>query len=152
MEYTLKLSSIPNEWYCGDLPGTLQYGKDAALLTAMTIPIGDPHAVFTHVDPTDAIKARLLPKTKTAGSLMNWTLLMAMERTQDGVIWLKGVLQNNTTGAIALMTASPGSEHFTRLGHRAIRSNAMGWYVGHYRMSAPLSFWKELKTRLDVTQ
>ena len=133
MEYTLKLSSIPHEWYCGDLPGTLQYKKDAVLLTAMTIPIGDPYAVFTHVEPSEEVKARLLPKTKTAGSLSNWTLLMAMERTHHGVVWLKGVLQNKTTGAIALMTASPGKEHFTCLGHRAIRSNAEGWYVGHMR-------------------
>jgi hypothetical protein len=148
--YTLKLSSIHEEYYCGDLPGTLQYKKDAALLANMDIPQEDSTCPFTHIECTDGIKARLLPNTKTAGPHSNWILLMAMERTIDSdITCIKGVLQNKTTGNIALLTCKNNKESFTRRNHRAIPSNAPGWFVGHYRMAAPLYFWSELKRILQ---
>lgn len=153
MSYTLKKNTIPNEFYCGDLPGSLQYKKNAMLLSTLSLPsvTAETKPCFIPIAVTDSIKARLLPATKTAGSLNNWNLIIAMERVTSTATYIKGALQNKQTGSIALMTSCSTKEDIQNHGHRAIQSQAKDWYVGFYRMSAPIEYWSALKKVLQET-
>jgi hypothetical protein len=152
MSYTLKPNSITNEYYCGDLPGSLQYKKNAMLLSTLSLPANAyAKPCFIPIAITDSIKARLLPATKTAGAFNNWVLLMAMERVTSTATYIKGALQNKKTGSIALMTTCSKKEDIQNHGHRAIQSQAKDWYVGFYRMSAPIEYWSALKKVLEET-
>ena len=62
----------------------------------------------------------------------------------DGEIWLKAALQDRLTGNIALLTSTNKKENLKR----PLKTLEPAWYVGHYRMSAPVVFWKELLNRL----
>ena len=155
MSYTLKPNSITNEYYCGDLPGSLQYKKNAMLLSTIDLPRSPTNAYakpcFFPIAITESIKARLLPATKTAGSLNDWVLLIAMERVTSTATYIKGALQNKQTGSIALMTSCSKKEDIQNHGHRAIQSQAKDWFVGFYRMSAPIEYWSALKKVLQET-
>jgi hypothetical protein len=69
------------------------------------------------------------------------------EREKD-VIMLKGALQNRNTNKIALITTANSKQFHLDNNHRCIKSLDDEWFVGHYRMVAPLLFWNELKNRL----
>lgn len=146
MAYELRANSVEGEYYCGDLPGNLQYSKDAAALLAMNtrdlVPT-DRDAQWSPENCTAANRDRLMPHTKKPAE---WRLIMVMKKTlDDGSVALKGALQNKTTGAIALMTTFNRREAILERGHRAIESGAEGWFVGHYRMGAPPIFWRALQ-------
>ena len=63
-------------------------------------------------------------------------------------IWLKADLQNRDTGKIALLTSTNKKENIMKSGSKIVKTIDGEWYVDHYRMSAPLIFWKELKNRI----
>lgn len=142
MSYTLKPNSIPDEYYCGDLPGILQYNKDPAQLASIVIPETPVQGDWQQMPCADDLRAALLPHTKSPS---DWKLLMVIQRTaSDNSIWMKGALLNTLTGGIALMTSCNSSNAITSRGNRPIKSNDQSWYIGHYRMGAPLYFWSEL--------
>ena len=148
-DYVLKPNSIAGEYYCGDLPGRIQYKKNAGALMAMNLTglaAAPTDAQWKHEPCTAENLHRLLPHTQNPA---DWTLRMVMKRiNDDDTVWLKGALVNNTTGDVALLTAASSSEAITSHDNRAIKSNADGWYVGHYRMGAPLIFWRTLQNVL----
>lgn len=74
--------------------------------------------------------------------------MMREYREEDHEIWLKGALLNQSTGKIALLTSTNHPENIRKKGSRTVKTLDGKWYVGHYRMSAPIYFWKELKNRL----
>ena len=143
---TLKSNSIPNEYYLGDLPGTLQYKKTINELINITIPevvrCGEDEPNWMHEPCTIENRDLLLPHTKNPEE---WILIMAISRcdTENDCIWTKGALMNKETKEIALMTASNVESSITKE-NRAIRSFADGWFIGHYRMGAPIQFWIDL--------
>ncbi len=143
-KYILKPNSIPGEYYCGDLPGNLQYNKRIAALAALEIPAGAPTLddEWTHIPCIREYRAALLPHTKNPD---DWRLIMAMKKTSllHGT-WIKGALLHVATGAVALMTTCNSAEAIQSNGNRAIGSHEEGWFVGHYRMGAPLCFWRDL--------
>lgn len=147
--YVLKPNSIAGEYYCGDLPGRIQYKKDAGALKGMDLSGLAPAAAdaqWKHEACTAENLHRLLPHTQSPA---DWTLRMVMKRiNEDDSVWLKGALVNNETGEIALLTAASSSEAITSRENRAIKANADGWFVGHYRMGAPLIFWRTLQNVL----
>ena len=71
---------------------------------------------------------------------------MKSER-ENGVTWLKAALQNRNTGKIALLTSTNSKEIL----NRPIRTLDSEWFVGHYRMSAPIVFWQELVNRITYS-
>jgi hypothetical protein len=150
----LRVSSTPHSYYHGDFQGTLQYHKSKAELIAINEFNDTETNGFVLEEHTLENKRRVLPHTKNPD---DYKIILAMKRTtpdpmEAGAIieWLKLALEHKETGEIALLTASNNERNITSQGNRAIKSNEPGWFVGFYRMSAPMCFWKELKNRLTV--
>lgn len=138
----LKPNSIANEYYLGNLPGTLQYSKKPEeLANIANIGIIDSNTSFTKVDPTKEHLARLIPNTKT-GRAGDWELLAVFEKVVGEEIWIKGAMRNKKNGCIALMTTTNRETNILRRNNRAIKSIGGEWFVGHYRMLAPMNFWR----------
>jgi hypothetical protein len=144
MAYQLKPNSIPNEYYLGDLPGTLQYSKSKAELTSISnIDQVDDRRGYVQLPVSNKLLQCLVPNTAT-GRKGDWELLLAMQSTnaETGETWLKGALLNKKTGLIALMSSTNAEANITGRGNRAMRSCAEGWFIGRYRMGAPMCFWQ----------
>jgi hypothetical protein len=71
-----------------------------------------------------------------------------MKREDGHEIWLKAALMDMDTGKVALLTSTNAKENLERRNNRTIRTVDGTWFVGHYRMIAPMVFWRELKNRL----
>jgi hypothetical protein len=132
------------EYYLGDLPGRLQYKKTVHELT--TIPnIGtlDSDCGFVQIPVSPTLSKRFVPNTKT-GRAGDWELLVVFksERDEGKEIWMKGALRNKKDGRIALMTCTDKEATILKYKNRAIPSMERGWFVGHYRMGAPMVFWR----------
>lgn len=142
----LKLSSIPNEYYFGDLPGNIQYNKTKAdLIALVTDGIDEETRGFQFCSHSIENLYRVIPYTQRK---KNWKILLMMNRDDGDEIWLKAALQDTDTGKIALLTSTNSKENLLRRNNRAVKTVDGTWFVGHYRMSAPIIFWRELKNRL----
>ncbi len=142
----LRLSSIPNEYYCGDLPGNLQYKKERnELINLVTEGIDEETRGFQLCEHSLENLRRIMPQSQAK---RKWKVLLMMKREDGDEIWLKAALLNTETGKIALLTSTNARENLERRNNRAIRTVDGTWFVGHYRMSAPIVFWRELKNRL----
>ena len=137
----IKPSSIPNQYYFGDKPGTLQYKKKPDDLLAIEIPENTKVCEYYLCEHSLENLRRITPLTKKN---INFKIILIMSFNKDSGIWLKAALQDRTTGNIALLTATNKKENLKR----PIKTLDRDWYVGHYRMSAPVVFWKELQNRL----
>lgn len=137
----IKPSSIPNEYYFGDKPGTLQYKKKSDDLLSIELPENTEVRGFYLCEHSLENLRRITP---LAQKKTDFKILLMMSSEKDGEIWLKAALQDRTTGNIALLTATNKKEILKR----PIKTLDGTWYVGHYRMSAPVVFWKELQNRL----
>lgn len=141
----LKKSSVLNEYYLGDLPGTIQYKKDPEEIINCIIPDESNEHVLTFCEHSKENFERVL----TLSQINNrWKILLMMKAEFGEEIWLKTALQNRDTGKISLLTSTNKKENITKRGSRTVKTIDGKWYVGHYRMSAPLIFWKELKNRI----
>ena len=141
----IKHSSIQNEYYLGDLPGTLQYTIEPNdILNIDNIERTPLHTTedrcgFEFVEHSYEYYSAVIPNTAT-GINNEWNMFLLMKKEVDGEIWLKTALRNKKTGKIALMTSTNRED----LLNRPIKTQTPGWFVGHYRMSANMSFWEEL--------
>jgi hypothetical protein len=90
---------------------------------------------------------RVLPLSQKKNE---WKILLIMrsERVGSGEIWLKSALLNKRTGNVALLTSTNSKDNLLKRGSRSVKTVDGNWFVGHYRMGAPVCFWKELKNRL----
>ena len=142
----LRESSIPNEYYLGDKPGTLQYNKDPdEIMNCMSV-VNLNTCGYVISEHSEENFKRLIPHTRR--SLQFTKILLVIKKQEvDGTIWLKGALQDKITGKISLLTCVSNLQRL----NRPIRSIYPGWYIGHYRMSAPMLFWNELKNRLKYS-
>jgi len=151
----IKYSSIPNEYYLGDLPGTLQYTIDQNDIlnidnierTPLNGTIDVDRCGFELVEHSYEYYSAVIPNT-TTGINNEWNMFLLMKKMVDGEIWLKAALRNKKTGKIALMTSTNNINNLLKHNHRAIKSLNDEWFIGHYRMSAPMFFWRELQNRL----
>jgi hypothetical protein len=142
----LRLSSVPNEYYCGDLPGTLQYNKDKEeLIGLVTEGIDEETRGFQLCEHSLENLRRIMPQSQAK---RKWKVLLMMKREDGHEIWLKAALMDMDTGKVALLTSTNAKENLERRNNRTIRTVDGTWFVGHYRMSAPMVFWRELKNRL----
>lgn len=146
MSNTVKSSSIPHEYYLGDLPGNLQYSKEIEDIINTELPADEEDCGYILCDHSLENLRRITPQTQKS---VNWKILLMMKsEREDGEIWLKAALPNMESGKVALLTATNDRENIEKRGHRAIKTVDETWVVGHYRMSAPICFWRELKNRL----
>jgi hypothetical protein len=145
MNTILSPSSISNEYYFGDLPGTIQYKKEPEELINLQIPDNSNDRGFALLEHSMENLRRVMPHTQ---KIENWKILLMMSAEIDCEIWLKTALLNKTTGKVALLTSTNNKENLLRREHRAIKTHDGTWFVGHYRMCAPAIFWSELKNRL----
>ena len=147
MSEVLRESSNPHDYYLGDKPGTLQYKKEIQELISINSSF-NPEADYKNgfeleIHSQENLK-RLTPDTDT-GNSNDWKLLLVIKKiSSDNTVWLKGALLNKNTTEIALMTSTNKPEHL----NRKIKSLDSEWFIGHYRMAAPLFFWEELKNRI----
>ena len=61
---------------------------------------------------------------------------------------MKGALLNYDTNEIALLTTFNSEQYIRDKNNRPVKTIDANWFVGHYRLLAPLIFWRELKNRL----
>ena len=142
----LSNSSIPHEYYFGDLPGTLQYKKEMNELINLTIPDeNDEKCGFELCEHSAENLNRAIPHTQRNG---DWKIILMMQKNVDGIVWLKSALLNKNTGKVALLTSTNDKKNLERTNGRSVKTLDGEWVVGHYRMSAPVVFWKELQNRL----
>ncbi len=155
---TLKPNSIVHrdgqEYYLGDFPGTLQYKKTREELLSITnLAHHDSDCGYIQLAVTADMTKRFVPNTDT-GRKGDWELLVVFksdaEREGTGELrgkmtketWMKAALRNKKTGEIALMTSTNDKHNITRNGNRALDALEAGWFVGFYRMGAPMVFWR----------
>jgi len=134
----LKMSSVKHEYYLGGLPGIIQYKKSREEIISLNLE-SNAESGYVLCEHSKENLNRLTPHTQR-GKLGKILLVMKCEK--DDELWLKGAFMNEKC-EIALLT-STNSKNLKR----PIKTLEPGWNVGHYRMSAPLCFWNELKNRL----
>lgn len=148
MDQLSKTPHNPNEFYLGGMPGQLQYTKKIDDFTNLDTNID----VTTEEDGwylTYHTKENLLRLTpNTPHGKKNWKILLIIEKKWENITLLKAALLNKDTNDIALLTSIDNKEFIIQQGNRPIKSCYDNWFVGHYRLTAPLMFWKELKNRL----
>jgi hypothetical protein len=141
-----KCGSIPHEYYFGDPPGRLQYKKEINELINLTIPDNiDEKYGFELCEHSAENLKRTIPHTQRNG---DWKIILMMQKNVDGIIWLKSALLNKNTGKVALLTSTNNKTNLERTNGRSVKTLDGEWVVGHYRMSAPVAFWRELQNRL----
>ena len=144
----LRLSSIPNEYYFGSLPGTLQYNVNPQEILDIELPDNDDTRGFILEEHSIENMRRSTPNTN-GGTKNEWKLVLVMKSVRENnEIWIKTAMLNKNTGEIALMTSTNNDTNITSRGGRAIKSLDDGWFIGHYRMAAPVTFWRELQNRI----
>ncbi len=144
--YVLRISSIKDEYYCGDLQGTLQLRKDPhELVNLNTDDLPDDSDKAWTIDEVNAENsARLMRKNMNA---TNHELLCVTRNVgTDGTIWLKGAVLNKSTNLIALLTSTNNRARVDR----PLDSHDPTYVIGHYRMCAPKIFWVHLKETLKA--
>ena len=149
MEEELRPSQYKNEFYLGDMPGTLQYKKTPEeLVTIETEPIAgyDYTNGYYLEEHSLANLERLIPKLKSCDG--EWKLLLVIKKMFINVVILKGALLNKKTNQIGLFTSVNNDTYFMDEGFKTIETNDEKWVVGNVRMSAPMFFWNELKNRI----
>ena len=141
-----KVSSIPHEYYLGDLPGNLQYAKSSEEIINSQLEDDDNDCGYKMCEHSLENLNRVMPLSQQKN---DWKILLMMKNErEDGEIWLKAALMNMRTGDVALLTSTNSENNLLRRGHRSVKTIDCILFVGHYRMSAPICFWKELKNRL----
>jgi len=141
----IKASSVPNQYYFGDKPGTLQYKKEKQELIDCLLVEDANDCGFSLCHHSLENLNRITPITQRN---TDWKILLMMKAEVGDEIWMKAALLNNATGKIALLTSTNSSDNIEKRGSRAIKTVDGTWFVGHYRMSAPVVFWRELQNRL----
>ena len=94
---------------------------------------------------------RSVPHSNTKfRNLENWRVIMIMKKADDideNILWVKIALLNRYTNKIALLTSTNTKSRLPR----PVKTQNQDWFVGHYRMSAPLFFWNELINRINYS-
>jgi hypothetical protein len=135
-------SSIPNEFYLGDKPGTIQYNKDQNDIINSVKDIQSFNNGWELCDHSPENIDRIMPHTQ---KIRHFKILLCMKKElPNGTIWLKVGMENKKSKKIALLT----STNRKQLLKRPIKTFDSNWFVGHYRMSAPTYFWIELANRI----
>ena len=141
-----KVSSIPHEYYLGDLPGTLQYAKNPEEIINSLLEDDDEDCGYHLCEQTLQNLNRVLTLSQQKNE---WRILLMMQKNDgSGEIWLKAALLNKRTGNVALLTSTNAKNNLLKRGNHVVKTVDGNWYVGRYRMAAPVCFWKELKNRL----
>ena len=107
----IKPSSIPNEYYFGDKPGTLQYAKDPDELIALEMPENNEDCGYKLCEHNLENLRRVIPHTRKDS---NCHILLLMRSEKDGEIWLKAAIQDRFTGTVALITSTNKKENLKR--------------------------------------
>jgi hypothetical protein len=139
--YELRESSIEGEYYCGDLPGTLQLRKDPAELKKLEIDHLKEDVKNWTVEENDEVYFKQLLRLNK--KIEDHELLCVTKSVSgNGMIWLKGAIYNKKSKLIYLMTATTDRSKVDR----PLDSHDPMYVIGHYRMCAPKLFWSTLKT------
>lgn len=144
----LSASNTPGQYYLRNLSRTLKYSKDPRdLITADTIQHDNVNDFGYKLTTDHSVENlhRVLPLSQRN---VQWEVLTMMQMQNRHEIWLKAALLNCKTGRVALITSTNRKINLTRRKSRAVKTVDGTWFVGHYKMCAPIVFWKELQSRL----
>lgn len=142
--------TVPGEYnFKGHISHVIQYKVSKDDIANMDVSNQDSDDRGFKLDfHTEENKRRLTPDTK-CGNATNWRLILVMRsERENGEIWLKGALENQLTGEIALITSTNTESAVPSRGTTTPRSHEPGWFIGFYGMSAPMIFWRELVNRV----
>jgi hypothetical protein len=150
----LRESSSPHSYYLGDYQGTLQYNKPKEEITALTEFNDEETNGYVLETHTMENKLRAFPRPQSEQRRKNpddYKLVLVMKSVREEGVWLKVAYEHKTTGHIMLMSSTNNRAYITNGSvEGGMDSHDPGWFVGAYRMAAPMCFWKELKNRLTV--
>ena len=139
----LRESSIKDEYYFGDLPGTLQLRKDPHELAKLDLSHLSDETKGWIIAPKSIERfLRLLRRNKKIDG--HELLCVVQSIGTDGHVWLKGAILNKSSGLVYLMTATNNRAMVSR----PLDSHDHSFVIGHYRMCAPKIFWSHLKETL----
>lgn len=149
--YKLYPATFPNEFFCtgnhdnlGVERGHLQYKVNKQMLKEIPTTNSEMGKWKIEENTIDNFKKALTYTKKQS----EWELILLMSATDGDEIWYKSALKNKKTNEIATLTSTNKESNILSRGNRAVKSHFSGWYVGHYRMTAPMCFWNELKKKL----
>lgn len=147
----IKPSGISHEFYYDDLPGTLQYtkNKEDLILCGLDAEKHESPETCGYIlcEHSKENLKRITPNTSYFKSKGPYKILLVMKCVKNDEIWLKCALVNKN-GDIALLTSTNSKDNLIKENHKTVKTLDGVWFIGHYRMSAPLCFWIELKNRL----
>ena len=107
-----KVSSIPHEYYLGDLPGNLQYAKSREEIINSHLEDDENDRGFQLCEHSLENLNRCLPLSQQK---KEWKILLMMQADREGgEICLKTALLNKQTGNIALLTSTNSENHILR--------------------------------------
>ena len=141
----IKASSVPNQYYLGDMPGTMQYKKEQQEIIDCMLVENNNDDGFRLCERSQENLRRVTPFAQRG---VDWKIILMMRAEKEGEIWLKAALLNRTTGKIALLTSTNEKRNLESKGYRSAKTVDGTWFVGQYRMAAPVIFWRELQNRL----
>jgi hypothetical protein len=151
MEELKESKTHTNGYYLGDLIGTLQYKKDYNTIKNLVLPINPIDNADNWIFESHSLENlnRLTPLTPSGNK--NWKIILIIIKYNQtsNCFCMKGALLNKDTNMIALLTSINNKQIIIDHGNRPIKTKDPQWFVGHYRMIAPLFFWRELKNRLN---
>ena len=138
--YELRESSIEAEYYCGDLPGTLQLRKDPAELKKLDVDhLKEDSKNWVVLEKSEEVFKQLLRKNKKIED--HELICVTKSVSGSGMVWLKGAIYNKKSKLVYLMTATNDRSAVDR----PLDSHDPFYVIGHYRMCAPKIFWNTLK-------
>ena len=123
-------------------PGRLQYKETINVLRGMNVDFPDAPETSEpwHIqENTEELTRILTPNTRCGRKPRR--LLFCIKRIGPLGHCLKGMLQDQTTGEIALLTALCCPTY----DHKIVPSTVDGWRISHAKMIAPLMFWRGVK-------
>ena len=116
----LNPSSIPHEYYFGDLPGTIQYKKKVSDIISLKLPDDDETCGFNLCEQSLENLNNIIPVTQKK---IKWKIILMMKMVKNNdEIHIKAALQNTATGDIALLTSINQNEYFEREKKRNIKT------------------------------
>ena len=121
------------------------YSLDA--LKALEVPDTPTNDIWSPSEHSQATLMRLFPHIKSnPRKIEDYKLLFAFQKTENGVIYIKGALQHRVTSEIVmLVTTNMPTTEMKIFDQKKKRAHAEGWTVYGVHQIAPPCFWRAFK-------
>jgi hypothetical protein len=150
----IRAASIQSEYFMqrtvgvnSPLPGTLQYRETPESILGLQLAEDDDDCGYKLCEHSIENLKKITPRSKKN---KNYRIILMMKKHDEstGETWLKVALLDIDTMEISLLTSTNSKHNLEIRGNRPVKTVDGNWFVGQYRMSAPVAFWRELQNRL----